>query len=164
MKEKVFVNVEMLKNKVSHYATIDGLTMTNLLTSIGVSHACFGNAKSNYIGFAIKQDLTKEELKMLNCHYGYMQAKHLDGIGIGLGISTREYLVSEADIMAEINAIKSKRAENTPVEEKPVNGADMADFKALLDKLDEVIVAINKLGNIEMQNMETLNAIRKNWE
>lgn len=166
MADRILINADALRSKLKMVASADGLTITHFLGTIGIPHSVFANSRAYYIDFCIEHGLTREELKKVDCSIGLMPENHFNTIIREIGISGRQFLVSEADTLESIEKIKAERqtaiVDNTKSDN--ANNVAPADYSEIIAKLDEVIMAINKLGNIEMQNMETLNAIRKNWE
>ena len=133
MNKYVKLNIE----KVRELIETDGRNMQEISFDMGVSRSYISNSlgKGNKMGAGV---MNKGFAKVL----AHELRVELDYILEPEVVEKTEEIVTEE----EINA-------NDPI-------VANYDLTPVLVKLDELIVTINKLGNIEMQNMEYLKQVR----
>lgn len=148
-----YFNLEKVTYDINKNAIKAGQNIARYLESRYVTKSWISNTSSHtkenliYNGYCTKEDLQNEYIK-----YGIMtQTAFLRTMG-ALNLSPNDYLVTEKEVISYYKKEKDTK-------EIIKNSAN--ESHDILNKLDELIVTINKLGNIEMQNMELLRDIKK---
>ena len=126
----------------------DGMTEHERLANAGLGQAAISNVKNMYDRSGSEWVREWASNYILPEIAGCVNKNTYKGICDLFGLNPEKYLLKEKPKQEEI-AIKKVPA-------KP----DVSNA-TIIDKLDELIMAINKLGNIEMQNMEYLKALTK---
>lgn len=123
----------------------EDLSFSAFIESIGLSDSTFNNARHNYNRPARNGKSNKKIVDTLYNTKGIVEA------GV-MRKSTYMHLLNMFNL-SDIYQLKEKTEEQEEVKpELPTNNND-----DVIAKLDEILVAINRLGNLEMQILEKMN-------
>ena len=140
----VLYDYEKLRNDVNraNKEMNDDIALSKRLDDYGIGNYCFANSLKDYERNSQKHELDKYE----PCNkIGRMLKLKYNSICSIFGLNAEDYL------------LKEKRKVSDKETEEHIENALCG--RMTLQKLDELMVTINKLGNIEMQNMEYLKKI-----
>jgi hypothetical protein len=123
----------------------EDLSFGDFIESIGLCDSTFNNARHNYNRPARNGRSNKEIVDSL------YNTENVVGIGI-IRKAAYMHLINMFNL-SDIYQLKEKTEEQEEVKpELPTNNKD-----DVIAKLDEILVAINRLGNLEMQILEKMN-------
>lgn len=137
--EKLHTDIFAANNKIG-----DGMTVSNRLEANGLTDSTINNAKHNLTRNVCKNIVDLDELEPCEI-YGMLRPGTLLLVCAIWGLNKNDYAIGY-------------RKKEEPVKEEVVVPPAAATTE-ILDKLDELISAINKLGNIQMQSLEYQKSI-----
>lgn len=133
-------------DKNSKLKSKDGKSLSDRLDENGIGNYVFSNAITAGKRNAMNVDYNMYE----DCErVGVLSTLRYNAVCILFGLDKDKY------------KLKLKNDIVTDKEESRIQ--DVLYYRQILQKSDEIISAINKLGNIEMQNMEYLKKIAKSF-
>ena len=130
----------------------DGKSISARLNEYGLGDYVLGNSRETFSRHFGAGKVNIEEYE--HCEqYGLLAPFRFKGLCDCFGLNADDYKVNKRE-KNEACAV-----DKTYNQQKEVN-ACACDNKKVIDKIDELITTINKLGNIQMQNMEYLKSIK----
>lgn len=130
----------------------DGKSMSARLNEYGIGDYVFGNSRE-----AVKRNsgagkIDIEEYEYCE-QYGLLAPFRLKCLCECFGLNADDYKVKKREN-------NKSCADDKPDKQQEGVNACACDNDKVIEKLDELITTINKLGNIQMQNMEYLKSIK----
>lgn len=153
--EIVFFDLERITVRVNDMAMGKGMGLTEFYKSHFVPGGWLRNTTLHSKEWFLKNGYSLDVLENKPMKYGVMQKSPFYRTMNCLQLDVEKFLVSE-------DVVKAYYPSNKADEQHFVN-VETYDNE-IVSKLDELIMAINKLGNIQMQNMEYLQKINKKME
>lgn len=130
----------------------DGKSISARLNEYGLGDYVLGNSRETFSRHFSAGKVNIEEYE--HCEqYGLLAPFRFKGLCDCFGLNADDYKVNKRE-KNEACAV-----DKTYNRQEEVN-ACACDNQKVIDKLDELITTINKLGNIQMQNMEYLKSIK----
>ena len=130
----------------------DGKSISARLNEYGLGDYVLGNSRETFSRHFSAGKVNIEEYE--HCEqYGLLAPFRFKGLCDCFGLNADDYKVNKRE-KNEACAV-----DKTYNQKEEVN-ACACDNQKVIDKLDELITTINKLGNIQMQNMEYLKSIK----
>ena len=130
----------------------DGKSISARLNEYGLGDYVLGNSRETFSRNFGAGKVNIEEYE--HCEqYGLLAPFRFKGLCDCFGLNADDYKVNKRE-KNEACAV-----DKTYNQQEEVNACS-CDNQKVIDKLDELITTINKLGNIQMQNMEYLKSIK----
>lgn len=136
------INVDKLRKDVTVYCEKKRIFLKDFYESIGMANNILSNSSANAIRNSSGFDFTKYEY----CeNYGLMQKTYLSAICSTARLNTEDYICKEKEPVNKLNSTSAK---------------DLVEVNYPGEKIDEIISAIEALGDILTKRMEYIKEIK----
>ena len=152
--KKVLFNYNKLRKDVDieNEKFADGKSMSARLDEYGIGNYVFGNSIEAFKRYVSAGKIDIKEYEYCE-KYGLLAPFRFKCLCECFGLNEDDYRIKKRQN-------NESCADDKPDKHQEEVNACACDNQKVIDKLDELITTINKLGNIQMQNMEYLKSIK----